>query len=284
MHKENWDDLRFLLAVADNGSVSAAARVLGVNHATVLRRIAAFEGRHGGQVFARTPQGYTVPLERQGLIEAARNVEAAIYSVERSIEGAQAPLSGAVRVTSTDTLCHGLLPQMLVGLRSETVDLQVELVCSNVHLDLARLDADIAIRPAAELQSGLVGEIGAELGFAAYGEDQRPWLGLSGALARSKPGTWLAETVHEKAYAGRADSFLTLREMVAAGIGKAILPCVVGDPDRRLSRIDNAIPEMRVGLWIACHPDMVDVPRIRAVRRHVASEMAGRREALLGQR
>ncbi len=273
MHKENWDDLRFMLAVAEQGSVSAAARVLGVNHATVLRRIAAFEARHGGEIFDRTPQGYTVPQDRQNLVEAARSVEEAVFSLERLIESDQAPLSGVVRVTSTDTLCQGLLPQLLQGLQKEAANLRIELICSNDHLDLGRLDADIAIKPAEQLQEGLVGTQSAQLGFGVYGDAALPWLGMSGAIARARPAQWLAQVVDEKDVVAKADSFLTLREMAAAGIGKTILPNVLGTPDARLQRIEAGMPDMAVGIWVTCHPDMSEVPRIRAVRTFLAGAL-----------
>lgn len=282
MHRENWDDLRFMLAVAENGSVSAAARVLDVNHATVLRRISAFEARHGGEIFDRTPQGYVIPADRQKVVDAAREVEAAVYSLERLIEGAQAPLRGTVRVTSTDTLCHGLLPKMLSGLTQKAVDLRFELICSNTHLDLGRLHADIAVKPAIELQEGLMGSIGARLGFAVYGDPKSAWLGMRGAIARSKPAQWLTGIVREKDFASKADSFLTLREMVAAGVGKSILPCVLGDADPRLNRVEFSMPDMSVGIWVACHPDMADVPRIRAVRKLLLEELAKRSDVFLG--
>ena len=265
MHKENWDDLRFLLAVAENGSVSAASRRLGVNHATVLRRIAAFEERHGGEIFDRTPKGYAVPADRQGVIDAAREVENAVLALERVVEGTQTPLKGVVRVTSTDTLCHSILPPILAQLRKETPELRIELICSNSHLDLARLDADITVRPAVSLGEGLTGEIGSELGFAAYGRKELPWLGMSGPIANSMPAEWLEQTVDEAEFAAKADSFLTLREMAAAGLGKAILPTVLGDPDRRLDRVNCDIPGGAVPVWVASHPDMVEVPRIREV-------------------
>ncbi len=279
MHKENWDDLRFMLAVAEQGSVSAAARALGVNHATVLRRIAAFEARHGGEIFDRTPQGYTVPQDRQNLVDAARSVEEAVFSLERLIESGQAPVSGVVRVTSTDTLCQGLLPPLLQGLQKDAADLRIELICSNDHLDLARLDADIAIKPAEQLQEGLVGTQAAQLGFGVFGDVALPWLGMSGAIARSRPAQWLAQVVDEKDVVAKADSFLTLREMAAAGIGKTILPNMLGTPDPRLQRIDVGMPGMAVGIWVTCHPDMAEVPRIRAVRTFLASalEQAGER-------
>jgi DNA-binding transcriptional LysR family regulator len=282
MHKEKWDDLRFLLSVAEKGSVSAAARALGVNHATVLRRIAAFEDRHGGEIFERTPQGYILPEDRKTILAAMREVEAAVFAVQRLIEGSQTPLRGLVRVTSTDTLCHGLLPDILAGLAKHSADLQIEVICSNSHLDLARLAADIAVKPAARLQDGLDGAIGAQLGFAVYGDPDLPWLGMSGAIAHSKPAQWLARQTGEAGFAAKADSFLTLREMVAAGIGKAILPCLLGNPDPRLRKSGPARPDLAVGIWVACHPDMAEVPRIKAVRSFLLEALAERAEQCLG--
>ncbi len=282
MHKDNWDDLRFMLAVAENGSVSAAARVLGVNHATVLRRISAFEARHGGEIFDRTPQGYVIPPDRQKVVDAAREVEAAVHALERLIEGAQAPLRGTIRITSTDTMCHSLLPDMLSGLARDAVGLRFELICSNTHLDLGRLDADIAVKPAMELQEGLSGAMGARLGFAVYGDPDLAWLGMRGAIGRSRPAQWLTETVREKEFVAKADSFLTLREMVAAGIGKSILPCVLGDADPRLSKVEKGMPDMAVGIWVASHPDMAEVPRIRAVHKLLLDELAKRSDVFLG--
>lgn len=265
MHKENWDDLRYLLAVAENGSVSAAARVLRVNHATVLRRIAAFEARHGGEIFDRTSQGYTIPKDRQNLIEAAREVEAAVFALERLIEGGQTPLKGVVRVTSTDTLCHTVLPPILADIRRKTPDLRIELICSNNHLDLARLDADITVRPTPALGEGLVGEIAAELGFDVYGQSHLPWLGMSGAIANSSPAEWLEALVREEEFVAKADSFLTLREMVAAGLGKAILPTVLGDADPRIQTVGQDFRQKPVPIWVASHSDMAEIPRIRSV-------------------
>ena len=270
MHRDNWDDLRFVLAVAESGSVSAASRALGVNHATVLRRVAAFEERHGILVFERTPTGYAVPRDRLRLIEAAREAEAAHLAVTRLVAGARAPLTGAVRVTSTDSLCVSVLPRVLVRLRSEAPDLRIDLLSSNTHTDLARIEADIAVRPAVALPDDLAGEEATELGFAAYAPasaaDCGSWLGLSGVLARSKAAEWLKGMVSGIELAGAADSFVVLREMVAAGQGKAVLPCILGDADARLVRLPGAMPDLSVPLWVASHVDLVDAPRLAAVR------------------
>ena len=137
---EDWDDLRFVLAVAEEGTVSAAARRLAVNHATVLRRIARFEDRHG-MVFDKTPRGYSLAQGRQDLVSAARDVDRAVMGVSRILAGARLPLTGEVRVTSTDSLCVHLLPAMVAQIVADLPGLAVTLVSSNAHLDLARIEA-----------------------------------------------------------------------------------------------------------------------------------------------
>ncbi|MDJ0824344.1 MAG: LysR family transcriptional regulator [Rhodobacter sp.] len=283
MHKENWDDLRFVLAVAENGSVSAAARALGVNHATVLRRIAAFEARHGSPVFERTARGYTIPADGLRLIEAAREVENAVLAVDRMIDGAKAPLRGVVRITSTDTLCHTVLPRILAELAGEAEGLRLELICANAHVDLARMHADIAVRPALTLPDDLDGVAAARLGFAVYAARPDPgrWLGLSGPLARSRPAEWLAEAVRPGAVAGSADSFVTLREMAAAGLGRAVLPCILGEGDPRLERHGAPLAEAEVPIWVAAHADLAGAPRIRVVRDRLATSLRAREAELL---
>jgi DNA-binding transcriptional LysR family regulator len=117
MHNENWDDLRYVLAVAEGGSVSAAAKSLGVNHATVLRRIAAFETRHGALVFDRGPAAMPVRPDQRRLIEAAREVEAGFGALDRLAHGSTA-LSGVIRVTSTDSFTAHVLPRIVARLEA----------------------------------------------------------------------------------------------------------------------------------------------------------------------
>lgn len=288
MHRDNWDDLRFVLAVAETGSVSAAARALGVNHATVLRRVSAFEERHGVLVFERTPTGYAVPRDRLRLIEAAREAEAAHLAVARLVAGARAPLAGAVRVTSTDTFCVAVLPRALMRLRAEAPELRIDLLCSNAHADLARIEAEIAVRPAPELPEDLAGEAAAELGFAAYAPAADPetkaWLGLSGPLSRSKVVVeWMKANVAPTALTGAADSFVVLREMAAAGQGRALLPCVLGDGDPRLRRLEGTLPEFTVPIWVASHADLADAPRLAAVRARLAEALRADAARLRGR-
>jgi DNA-binding transcriptional LysR family regulator len=284
MHNENWDDLRYVLAVAEGGSVSAAAKSLGVNHATVLRRIAAFETRHGALVFDRGPRGYAVRPDQRRLIEAAREVEAGFGALDRLAHGSAA-LSGAIRVTSTDSFTAHVLPPIVARLAAEEQALRIELLTGNQHADFARLQADVAVRPAASLPDDLRGEVAANLGFAAYARADRadaPWLGLSGLLSRTVPAAWLRDQAEGEGFAARADSFVTLAALAAAGTGRAVLPCIVGDRTPGLVRLEAGGPLPSVPIWVASHADLVDAPRLKAVRRALAAGLAGMAEALLG--
>ncbi len=282
----NWDDLRFVLAVAEAGSVSGAARALGVNHATVLRRIAAFEAAEGTPVFDRTPTGYVVPPDRLRVIEAAREAAIAMEAVSRSIRAAGAPPSQVVRVTSTDSFCQHVLPPLIAALATGAQPQRVELLCTNSHVDLARMTADVTVRPTMRLPDDLAGEAAGVLGFGAYGTPgvSGPWLGLLGTLSRAAAADWMRRTLHEDEIRGGADSFLVLRELVAAGMGCCFLPCFLGDHDPRLTRHPDPDAVLQVPIWVASHADLAGSPRLRAVRQHLARGLLAQADRLAGRR
>ncbi|OYX45496.1 MAG: hypothetical protein B7Z02_00620 [Rhodobacterales bacterium 32-67-9] len=286
MPRDNWDDLRFILAVAEEGSVSAAARRLGVNHATVLRRVAAYEDAAGFEIFDKTPRGYVVPGARTRIIDAAREVDRAVQAVGRMLQGTRAPLVGEVRVTSTDSFCQYVLPPMIARLRRASPELRIELLCSNSHLDLARTHADITVRPAVKLPDDLVGEAAAILGFGVFrarGSAVESWLGISGPLSRSRVGQWIAAEVDPARIVAAADSFLVLRELAAEGQGMAILPAYLGLEDARLERVTGEMPDIEVDIWVASHPDLADVPRIAQTRRALTEALAAVADRLSGR-
>ncbi|MGB3147427.1 MAG: LysR family transcriptional regulator [Paracoccaceae bacterium] len=286
MQRDNWDNLRFVLAVAEAGTVSGAGKKLKVNHATVLRRIAQFEENIGFEIFEKTPQGYTVAEEYGQVLSAVRDVDTAYQAFFRLLSGIRVPLSGQVRITSTDSLCHALLPKIVADISSQLPDLRIHLLNSNAVLDLARIEAEITVRPAPLLPDGLVGESPATLRFGLYRMRKKPgpdvWLRLEGQLAGSLPAQWMADNLHDAQISNGANSFLTLREMAAMGMGRGILPRHVGDADPRLERIEGQMPDIAVPVWVACHHDLVNVPRVAFVRRHLVAALARYAGALSG--
>ena len=282
MHSHNWDNLRFVLNVVDHGSVSAAARALGVNHATVLRRVAAFEDDHGGAVFERTLNGYRVLPDRENVISAAREVENAVLSVKRLMHGVRAPLRGLVRVSSTDSICQAILPPLVKQLQSVSSELRLDVISTNTHLDFSRLQADISVRPAVKLPDEMTGETSASLGLRAYStpDARQVWLGMSGPLGRSAGAAWMSENVAEDRIVGGSDSFMVLREMALTGTGIAILPAFLGEPAPGLVHRRDLMPEMSVPVWVATYGELRDVPRIRIVRERILDYLADRRDSL----
>ncbi|MCB1333214.1 MAG: LysR family transcriptional regulator [Roseivivax sp.] len=284
MHNANWDDLRFVLAVAEAGSVAAAARDLGVNHATVLRRIAAWEEANGAEVFERSAHGYRLRPERAAVIEAARSAAQAMETVSRLVAGQGAGRQEMLRVTSVDTLCHTILAPGLKDWSRAAAPAHVALLCSNTRLDMARLHADLCVRPADSLSEDMTGTEVCQMGFAGYAAPGAAacWLAPTGALGRSAPARWMAATVEPAQIAAGADSFVVLRAMAEAGAGRTILPCILGDAAPGLVRIETDVPPMAVPLWVACHRDLADAPRLSALRRALVALLARHRIALEG--
>lgn len=278
MHRENWDDLRFVLAVAETGSVSAASRLLGVNHATVLRRIAAFEDQQGVEVFERSPQGYKVPADKLRVIEAAREVETAVGALRNILRGKEARLSGVVTVTSTDSLCLSVLPDVLVSMRSQLPDLRIELHSTNDHVDLSRFQADLSVRPAQQLPPDLTGEIAGYMQCRAYRKrgaaPDTPWLAMRGLIGRTELARHIEATVDPDSYASGADSFAVLAKMVAAGLGQAVLPVCVAATVDDLEQVDLDVEAGGIPIWVASHAELATAPRLRSVRKVMRSLIA----------
>jgi DNA-binding transcriptional LysR family regulator len=285
VHKLNWDDLRFVLAVAETGSVNAAARALGVNHATVLRRIAAFEESCGGPVFERDKSGYRLRPDRANVIDAARLAAQHVLSVEALMRGSDGTAGTALRLTSTDTFCQTVLAHMSPALMRRILPDRLTILSSNAHLDMARLRADLALRPALHLSEELSGRQIAVMRFGLYslGKTKDRWLGLGGPLGSALPAKWMTTAVAPEQIVASADSFCVLAEMAAQGLGQVILPCILGDRNPELSRRSGDIPDFEVPVWIACHRDLAGNEKLRRVMETIEKLMQPHLPALEGR-
>ncbi len=168
MHRLDWSDLQYILAVANHGSLAGAARALGVNHSTVQRRITSFEALQQVTVFDRRPDGYKLTIEGQQLLEAAKAVEQAVWGLERKISGKDLKLEGTIRLTTTDTLLHTIVGRPLALFHRKYPDIVMDVSVTNSILSLTRRDADVAIRPAQSKPEPLVGDHVGDIQFAVY--------------------------------------------------------------------------------------------------------------------
>ncbi len=274
MHRLDWSDLQYILAVANNGSLAAAARALKVNHSTVQRRVTSFEALQQVTVFDRRPDGYKLTLEGQQLLEAARAVEQAVWGLERKISGTDLKLEGTIRLTTTDTLLHTVVGKPLALFHRKYPDIVMDVSVTNSILSLTRRDADVAIRPAQSKPGPLVGDYLGDLHFAIYAsagylrDRPRPslagldWLAPGDALATSVPGRWLRRAVPKARIVMKADSLLALGCAAQLGIGAAMLPTFLGDQLDGIERVDVAYEKFSNGLWIVTHADLANAVRI----------------------
>lgn len=291
-----WDDLQYVLAVADTGSLAGAASSLGVNRTTVLRRINAFERQNGVRVFDRLLTGYVLTSEGQELFSAARALEHTILTLERKLAGQDQRAEGTVHLTTTDTLLASVLPSHLGAFRDAHPGIVLDVSASNTLFDLSKRDADVAIRPVVNPPETLIGRRISSVAFAVYASSdyarandmsaplhEHAWIAPSAMLSGTSVARWMSDAVPEARRVVQLDSLLAMRDMCAAGAGLSALPCYLGDSDPRLVRVRDPIKEMTTALWVLTHPDLMQTARVRSFTQFMARALAKERPLLEGR-
>jgi DNA-binding transcriptional LysR family regulator len=270
-----WDDVRFFLAVSRNRSLSGAARALRVDHVTVGRRIAAFEERLGAKLFGRTPEGFAITAAGQAILGQCEAMENAAASVDRLVAGHDARLSGLVRVATTEGLAQVIIVPALAMLAETHPQLQVEVMADPRPLNIARRQADIAVRLTrptdTDLQCRKLGDLGLALYaspayLAAHGVPECS-KGLAGHASVTYLGapSWFSEALAGTRAVFFSNSPFVQMKAVADGIGIGLAPCCLGDDWPGLQRLPSAETGELRPVWMIIHRDLRRVARIRAV-------------------
>jgi DNA-binding transcriptional LysR family regulator len=293
-----WSDLRYFLAVARTGSTLAAARTLGTSQSTVHRRLAELETRINRKLAKRCTTGYQLTELGQRLLPYAESVEAAIAAFERYSLASDTDLTGSVRVTCSSTMADRLAKSPLIeAFHARYPGLQVELVITDRYLDLAKGEADIAIRFGEASDDALIGRKIAEVPWAVYatrsyverhGRPGRPEdiedhlvVAFDGEIANYAAARWLRSVAPRARIAARSDSWPALIATVKSGAGLAPLPIHHGDRDKELVRLIGTTPGLVSEIWLLVHPDMRQTPRVRTFFEYVIAELKGFRTLLL---
>lgn len=286
MQHTNWDNLRYVLVVAKKGSVASAARELGVNRTTVLRRIDAFQEDIGCRIFERARSGYALTVEAEKIIEAANEVESVIFNIQRQIEGKELRLEGELRVTTTDTLMVSMIGPHLAEFHRKFPHITVTVSVTNSVLDLTRRDADVAIRPTKEPDAALVGNRVGDVQFHVYASadylsnvgrlalENHYWIGFDTNLLSTAPARWLEDRYPHAKICLKSDTFVGLRVAAENGLGLALLPHYLGDASSRLVRVEAPTEELTTGLWLLTHPDLIRSARISAFVDHFSKALS----------
>ena len=283
-----WEDFRLVGAVAEAGSLPAAARRLGISHSTVFRRLGALEARLGATLFERGRDGYAPTPAGEEMAAIAREMEARVAGFAGRMASREILPAGDLRVATSDALLIGLLTPVFAAFRRECPSVRLEVTVGNYPANLSRRDADVAIRATDAPPETLAGRRVGALCWALYGpagRGGRDWVSPSDDLADLAAGA-LTRTrmAAEGAAAGyRANSILGLAEAVAQGAGRGFLPCFLGDARPDLVRLEPPAPELTTGLWLLVHPDLQRAPRARAFLDFSAGRLTSMRRFLQGE-
>ena len=142
----DWNDVRYFLALARTGSVRAAGAALGVSHSTVARRVEALEEKLGTRLFDRSRDGYALSDAGRQMLAGGERIEAEMDALERGVLGHDERLQGPVSVTCTDSFMSRILLAALARLSEEHPGIELSLTIDSRSFDLARREADIAVR------------------------------------------------------------------------------------------------------------------------------------------
>ena len=284
-----WDDLRYVLAIARDRTLCSAAQRLGVSHTTVGRRLKAIEESLGVRLFDRTPDGLIPTPAGQDITEVAEEVEADILELEARVLGQDEQLSGALRVSTMDTIFnrfHGAFSSFTK--RYPSVDLTV--MAGDREVSLTRREADVVLRMTNSPPEYLVGRKLRDVPFGVYasvelaeqvGKDAPlsayPWLGWDERLGYRWFDAWLAQHAPGAKISLSVDfSAMHLRESIAASLGVNFLALFDGDADPRLVRIADVSSMFTRELWLLTLPALRNTSRVRAFMDHMSEQLTSR--------
>ena len=279
MTDPDWSDFKIILALARGGSVAGAARVMAVDHSTVSRRLAALEDSLGARLIVRGGREFAWTAEGRTLLVAAEAMESAVASASRTVRAAKLEIEGAVRVSGPPGFVPVLIRMMLPKVREQHPLLAIEFSADFRAVDLAKGEADVAVRMSRPSELDLVARQAFESGWCVYAS--KAYLAAHGApssldglashslvlyagpMHSVAPLRWLETYRGAATQIVRVDNLEMASELMASGGGIGVLPCVIGEGRAELGRVFPEPVAFNTG-WIVYHEAVRSSVRVRA--------------------
>lgn len=295
-----WDDARHFLAIHRKGTLSAAARQLGVNQSTVGRRLLTLEDKLGTKLFLRTRDGYHIAPAGERLLPHAERMEDEATAIAREITGQVTSLAGTVRVTTAELFGARIVAPLLVAFHERYPEIDLELDADNRMRSLSKREADMAVRIGGRTpESGVAARKVGEFAHGAYASREYiarrgraregDWAGhdfiaFSDPLIRMTESRWIEERAARGRVVLRTVSTLAQVTAAVAGLGIAVLPCYAGDPEPELVRLVGPSKCVVHPISLVVHQDMRHAARIRACSDFLADGLRVQARRLRGER
>ncbi|MFJ7285360.1 LysR family transcriptional regulator [Pseudomonas sp. NPDC099000] len=287
----NWDDARVFLAVCRESTLRGAARVLGVDQATVGRRLTALEKSLSATLFLRTSEGYALTAVGEAALTAVEKMEHSALELERRIQGLDDRLTGLVRVSTTDSLAIDFLIPAIAHLHEQHPDVRVQLDASTQILSLAKREADIAVRNtrpdnpdllARRIARWPVGLFASQDYVDAHGVPA-PGSAFEGHdlvvyqpyLQGNKDMSLVSEPLGRGRIVASLSSSLLVRRSIAAGLGLGEIPVYMGERDGLVRLWPERTRAVPYDVWLVTHADLRHTARVRAVIDEVVAVFSG---------
>ncbi len=277
----NWDDLKYFLAMADEGSLSAAARKLHVSQPTLSRRLTSLEEQIGSDLFARTRTGLEMTAIGEQLIDHARHMRDDVYSIERMITGHDSSLQGNVVISCIEILGADWLVRHTRPFREQFPGITVEFKIENAASDLLRREADIAVRMFRPVQNDLIAKRAGTMKYGYYASKKyierhgmpENLMNISGHEFILPHDEILAHTskFNKRAFrptgniAFRSNNLISLAAAVREGFGIGAYSCIMADKDQNLVRLFDDLVVFSSDIWLVSHAELKRSARIRAM-------------------
>ncbi|MCZ3379617.1 LysR family transcriptional regulator [Rhizobium sp. AG207R] len=274
----DWQDLLHFAALARTGSLSAAARELGVDHATVGRRIAALERSLDLRLIDRRPRTSPLTADGRAIAELAAGMEENVEAIRRYSKSAVAGLSAAVKVSAPPSIAAHLLAPKATLFREEHPDITLTIAGVTRRAALNYGEADIAVRMTRPEESDLLVRRIGVMRFGLYAipsvaqVPEKDWvfIGYDAAMEHLTQQIWLRSLLEGRPIVFRATDVFGQLEAARTGLGVVALPAFLGDGEPALVRLPVAVPSPARDLWLVTYPDLRRSPAIRAVMDFVA--------------
>jgi len=288
----DWDDLRHFLHAARAGSLAGAARALGVEHTTIGRRLTALEAALGAPLVLRGADGLTLTALGEKALPLVNDVERAVLAVADLLASRRSRVRLAVPSGFT-----ALFTGALGRLRREHPEVSLELLSGARPADLEHGEADLAVRAGPVVRGDLIARRLCDVGWALYASEaylaRRPVdpgdlaghdvIGFHGAAAGSPAARWLEQRTGASSIALRSREMSDMLVAVSSGLGLAVLPCMLGDPEPGLRRLTREVVATSA-LSVVYRPEARRSRAVRAVLRFVVDTVHAQRDRIAGTR
>ncbi|MDX1919407.1 MAG: LysR family transcriptional regulator [Candidatus Caenarcaniphilales bacterium] len=291
---DNWDDLKFFLAVATNGNLSKAARCLAVNHSTVFRRIEGLESDLAVSLFHKMPSGYVLTPEGEELFQTVQTIEDNLDLVSKKLSGKNNALKGSIRIITTDSMASIHLPRYTREFRELYPEISIEILVGTSYLEDGANsgDNDIFIYAGVSPPEHWVGRRLGVMTFSIYGansyleqygtpasinelKDHSYLCGSVSHLSSWPVVKWLKENIAllnpEKVI--YSNSFAVLFCLLKQGLGLSMFPDAHCERDLSLTKLFDFSDKLKIEVWVVTHPSVKDKTRIRTFVDFLADRM-----------